>query len=65
MQLAKVVITSVLVLAAYAEGLPEGKGCMLKSTPDEKIFQTAYLGCYTEVDCSMNFNVLTISTSNE
>ena len=30
MQLAKVVITSVLVLAACAEGLPEGKSCVLK-----------------------------------
>ena len=28
------------------------------------IFQTAYLGCYAEVDCSMNFNVLTVCTSN-
>ena len=65
MQLVKVVITSALVLAACAEELPEGKDCMLKSTPDGKIFQTTYLGCYTEVDCSMNFNVLTISTSNE
>ena len=30
MQLAKVVIASVLVLAACAEGLPEGKSCVLK-----------------------------------
>ena len=31
MQLAKVVITSVLVLAGCAEGLPEGKGCVLNA----------------------------------
>ena len=65
MQLAKVVITSVLVLAAYAEGLPEGTDCVLKCTPDKNKSQTAYLGCYTEVDCSMNFNVLTVCTGNE
>ena len=53
MQLAKVVITSALVFAACAEGLPEGTDCVLKCTPDKK--KTAYLGCYTEVDCSMNF----------
>ena len=32
MQLMKVVITSVLVLATCAERLPEGKGCVLKCT---------------------------------
>ena len=53
MQLAKVMITSAMVLAACAEGLPEGKGCVLKCIPDKKIFQTAYLGCYTEVECRM------------
>ena len=37
MQLAKVVITSALVLAACAEGLPEGKDCVLKCIPDEKL----------------------------
>ena len=36
MQLAKVVVTSVLVLAVCAEGLPEGKDCVLKCTPDKK-----------------------------
>ena len=36
MQLAKVVITSVLVFAACAEGLPEGTDCVLKCTPDKK-----------------------------
>ena len=30
MQLAKVMIASVLVLTACAEGLPEGEGCVLK-----------------------------------
>ena len=36
MQLAKVVITSVLVLAVCSEGLPEGNkvSCVLKCTPD-------------------------------
>ena len=64
MQLVKVVITSALVLTVCAEGLPEGKDCVLKCTPDKKKSQTAYLGCYTEVDCSMNFIVLTVCTSN-
>ena len=32
MQLVKVVITSVLVFAACAEGLCKGKGCVLKCT---------------------------------
>ena len=39
MQLAKVVIASALVLARCAEGLPEGKGCVLKSTADVKLVQ--------------------------
>ena len=39
MQLAKVVITSALVLAACAEGLPEGKSCELKCTPDVALVQ--------------------------
>ena len=30
MQLAKVVIVSALVLAVCAEGMPEGKSCVLK-----------------------------------
>ena len=33
------VITSVLVLAVCAEGLPEGKGCMLKFTLDVRLVQ--------------------------
>ena len=37
MQLAKVVITSALVLVACAEGLPKGKDCVLKYILD-KIF---------------------------
>ena len=44
MQLAKVVIASVLVLAACAEGLPEGKSCVLKYV---KIFYILYHGCYS------------------
>ena len=36
MQLAKVMIASVLVLAACAEGLPEGKTYVLKSIPNVK-----------------------------
>ena len=44
MQLAKVVITSALVFAAYAEGLPEGKSCVLKGI---KLFHTLYHGCYS------------------
>ena len=52
MQLAKVVVTSVLVLAVCAEGLPEGKSSM--NTRGE-IYQIAYLGCYTEVICSKTF----------
>ena len=39
MQLAKVMIASVLVFAACAEGHPEGKGCVLKCTPDVKLVQ--------------------------
>ena len=65
MQLAKVVITSALVLAACAKGLPDGKDCVLKCTADQKIVQTVYLGCTTEVECSMNFNVRTVCTGNE
>ena len=37
MQLAKVVITSALVLAACAEGLPEGKDCVLKCTTNKNV----------------------------
>ena len=36
MELAKVVIASVLVLAACAEGLPEGKTFVLQSIPNVK-----------------------------
>ena len=63
MQLAKVVITSPLVLAARAERLPKGKDCVLKCTlqfsPD-CIPRLLYLS-----RLSMNFNVLTMCTSNE
>ena len=65
MQLAKVVITSALIIVACAEGLPKGKDCVLKSTQEKRIFRTAYLGCYTQVYCSMNFNVLTMCTGIE
>ena len=44
MQLAKVVIASALILAACAEGLPEGKSCVLKYV---KIFYILYHGCYS------------------
>ena len=37
MQLAKVVITSVLVFAVCAEGLPEGKDYELKCILDKKL----------------------------
>ena len=40
MQLAKVVVASALVLAACGEGLPEGKGCVLKCIQDVKSLQT-------------------------
>ena len=42
MQLAKVVISSILVLAVCAEGLPEGKGCVLKCTPDVTLVEVVY-----------------------
>ena len=37
MQLTKVVITSVWILVASAEGWPEGKDCVLKYIADVKI----------------------------
>ena len=52
MQLAKLVITSALVLGACAEGLPEGKGCALKCIQDLKFLQTSsYL--HTETVCNV------------
>ena len=39
MQLAKVVIASVLVLAVCAKGLPEGKTFVLKHTADVALVQ--------------------------
>ena len=39
MQLAKVVITSALVLAACAEGPPEGRDCVLKCISDVALVQ--------------------------
>ena len=47
MQLAKVVITSALVLAACAEGFPEGKRGVLRCISDVK-FSHAVV-CYIEV----------------
>ena len=44
MQLVKVVIASALVLVACAEGLPEGKDCILKCTTGVTI-QTDFAGC--------------------
>ena len=40
MQLAKVVIASALVIAVCAEGLPEGKDCVLKCIPDVPYLQS-------------------------
>ena len=48
MQLAKVVIASVLVLAACAEGLPDGKDCVLTYSR-QNFPQTAYLGCLSRL----------------
>ena len=47
MQLAKVVIASVLVLTACAEGLPEGNKCVLRCE------SFSYVVCYTKVVCSV------------
>ena len=51
MKLAKVVIASALVLAACAEGLPEGKGCVLKCIQDFKISSNRSL--HTETVCNV------------
>ena len=53
MQLAKVVITSILILAVRAGGLPESKGCVLKYISDVKFPQIVV--CYTKVVCSNNY----------
>ena len=57
MQLAKVVITSVLVFAACAEGLPEGKECCITEC------KITYCSCYAKVGYSklVNCGVLTSS----
>ena len=49
MQLAKVVITSTLIIAACVDRLPEGKGCVLKCIQNVTISQIGYLSCYTKV----------------
>ena len=54
MQLAKVVITSVLVLAICSEGLPEGNkvSCVLKCTSDVKLLQVWWsLTHWSEMGC--------------
>ena len=38
MQLAKVVITSALIIVVCAEGLPKGKDCVLKCIQEKKFF---------------------------
>ena len=43
MQLAKVVIVSVLILAACAQGLPEGNECVLRCE------SSSYVVCDTKV----------------
>ena len=50
MQQVKVVIASVLVLAACAEELPEGKGCVLKCTADVTLL-TDSAGCIPRLHC--------------
>ena len=50
MQLTKVVIASALVLAVCAEGLPEGKDCLLKYISNVKLPQTVVY--YTKFVCS-------------
>ena len=47
MQPAKVVIASVLILAACVKGMPEGKSCVLKCTLHVKLFHILYHGCYS------------------
>ena len=58
MQLIKVVIASVLVLAVCAEGLPEGNECVLICE------SSSHVVCYTKVVCSVigyyNCCVLTV-----
>ena len=55
MQLAKVVIASVLVLVACVEGMPEGKSCVLKCTLHVKLFRTmaVIVGCSMITNCSV------------
>ena len=65
MQLAKVVITSVLILSACAEGLPGGKSCVLKCIQNVTFSQIRYLGCYTKVACSAISSVSLSSDTNK
>ena len=50
MQLAKVVIVSVLVLAVCAEGLPEGKDCVVRCTAD--VTFKDFASCIPKLCCS-------------
>ena len=51
MQALKVMITSVLVLAPCAEGLPEGKSCVLKYV---KLFHILYMAVTAMItNCSV------------
>ena len=65
MQLAKVVIASVLVLAACVEGLPEGKSCVLKYV---KIFYICTMAvivvCSMITNCSVVTGVMDKSFSS-
>ena len=66
MQLTKVVIASVLVLAVCAEGLPEGKGYVLKCILDVQILQTVVciltlfaVYCFVLIMCNDKYSILT------
>ena len=65
MQALKVMITSVLVLAACTEGLPEGKSCVLKYV---KLFHILYMavtaGCSIITNCSVLTSLMDKSFSS-
>ena len=52
MQLTKVLITSVLVLAVCAEGLPEGKNCVKLYFRCDICTEVACFSCYNIIGCS-------------
>ena len=64
MQLAKVVITSTLIIAACVDRLPEGKSCVLKCIQNVTFSQIGYLGCHTKVVCSAISSVSLSSDKN-